>query len=341
LKKYSFFFAVLLFAGSLRATPKDSTIYFNLPDSVRAVQFTTVITLHNVDINKNFRASIHAGGGIIFDQRKGRRRILYVGDERSHPKASGADVRNIGLGAYNFNYAWKENTPYKILISIASDSATQTFIHSGYIFLPEEKKWKFLGCRRETWYHDRIKSYSIFIRKRKKAISNLLTTNVWFQRSNSSWKNVSADTSAQPLINLYSHIDSTYQRQLEVIQIEDSIAAGKTNATKNHNGIYYTMLKEGTGSQVTVTDTVVAHYKGYLFSDGTIFDQTKDKPATFPLNRLIKGWQIGLPLCKVGGKIKLLIPSDLAYSIRTRAAKIPPNSILVFEIEVVDTNPSQ
>ena len=73
--------------------------------------------------------------------------------------------------------------------------------------------------------------------------------------------------------------------------------------------------------------------------DGLVFDQTKDKPATFPLKQLIKGWQTGLPFCKVGGKIKIVIPSDLAYSIRTRAAKIPPNSILVFEIEVVDVKP--
>jgi len=73
-----------------------------------------------------------------------------------------------------------------------------------------------------------------------------------------------------------------------------------------------------------------------LFSDGTVFDQAKDKPATFPLKRLIRGWQIAAPLVKVGGKIKIVIPSGLAYSIRTRAAKIPPNSILVFEIEVVD-----
>jgi FKBP-type peptidyl-prolyl cis-trans isomerase len=56
---------------------------------------------------------------------------------------------------------------------------------------------------------------------------------------------------------------------------------------------------------------------------------------------LIRGWQIGVPLCKVGGKIRLVIPSNLAYSIRTRAAKIPPNSILVFEIEVVDAKSPQ
>ena len=87
---------------------------------------------------------------------------------------------------------------------------------------------------------------------------------------------------------------------------------------------------------VSVEDTVTIFYKGYLFSNGQVFDQTGEKPASFPLKRLIRGWQIAVPLLKVGGKIKLVIPSDLAYSIRTRAAKIPPNSILVFEIEVLD-----
>jgi FKBP-type peptidyl-prolyl cis-trans isomerase len=99
------------------------------------------------------------------------------------------------------------------------------------------------------------------------------------------------------------------------------------------------MMKEGTGKAVQATDTVKIFYKGYLFSDGTIFDQTTDSPRSFPLNRLIQGWQIGLPLLKTGGKIKLVIPSHLAYSIRTRSPKIPPNSTLVFEIEVVDATP--
>jgi FKBP-type peptidyl-prolyl cis-trans isomerase len=53
------------------------------------------------------------------------------------------------------------------------------------------------------------------------------------------------------------------------------------------------------------------------------------------LARLIKGWQVGLEGTRVGEKVKLLIPSGLAYSIRTRSPKIPPNSILVFEIETV------
>jgi FKBP-type peptidyl-prolyl cis-trans isomerase FkpA len=122
--------------------------------------------------------------------------------------------------------------------------------------------------------------------------------------------------------------------------VEKDIAAGKTDVKPYKEGIYYAMLKEGNGKPVAVTDTVSVFYKGYLYADGKVFDETKDKPARFRLGRLIKGWQTGLPLCNVGGKIKLVILSGQAYAIRTRAAKIPPNSILVFEIEVVDATPS-
>ena len=87
---------------------------------------------------------------------------------------------------------------------------------------------------------------------------------------------------------------------------------------------------------VNITDTVVIFYKGWLFSDGSVFDETKEKPATFPLSRLIRGWQIGVPQCKVGGKIRLFIPSGSAYGIRTFATDIPPNSTLVFDVEVVE-----
>jgi FKBP-type peptidyl-prolyl cis-trans isomerase len=94
-------------------------------------------------------------------------------------------------------------------------------------------------------------------------------------------------------------------------------------------------LKEGTGRSVSITDTITVFYKGYLLKDGTIFDQTKEKPATFPLNRLIKGWQLGLSQANLGSKIQLIIPSGLAYTIRSRSPLIPPNSVLVFEIELI------
>ena len=137
-----------------------------------------------------------------------------------------------------------------------------------------------------------------------------------------------------PVIDFYKNADSAKQAAIDRQLILDYIAVGKLDTTGSKDGVFYEMIKEGEGSQVLVSDTVVAYYTGSLLN-GTVFDGTKEKPATFPLGRLIKGWQTGLSLCKAGGKIRLIIPSGMAYSIRSRSAKIPPNSILVFNIEVV------
>ena len=139
------------------------------------------------------------------------------------------------------------------------------------------------------------------------------------------------------MINLLSHVDSIIQFQREKLIIEKAISEGKTDVKENHEGVYYKIITPGTGRQVSMTDTVTINYRLTLFQDTAIIDQSRDTPATFPLNRLIKGWQIGVPLSKVGGRIKLVIPSMHAYSIRTRSPRIPPNSILEFEIEVLDT----
>lgn len=159
-----------------------------------------------------------------------------------------------------------------------------------------------------------------------------------FQPATASYGQVFTRTAVAqaPVIDLYKNADSAVQAAKDKIAILDAIAAGSLDTSGSKDGVYYQMIKEGNGTNVLVSDTVVAFYKGALLN-GQVFDETKYKPATFPLNRLIKGWQLGLPLCKTGGKIRLIIPSALAYSIRTRSPKIPPNSVLVFDIEVVET----
>jgi FKBP-type peptidyl-prolyl cis-trans isomerase len=119
--------------------------------------------------------------------------------------------------------------------------------------------------------------------------------------------------------------------------ILEAVAAKKIDTTGSKEGVFYQILKEGDGDYVSVNDTVTVYYKGSLLKDGSIFDQTKDKPATFPLKRLIRGWQIAVPMCKAGGKIRIIIPSGLAYTIRSRSKDIPPNSVLVFDIEVLSS----
>ncbi|KAK6033605.1 dethiobiotin synthase [Ostertagia ostertagi] len=142
-----------------------------------------------------------------------------------------------------------------------------------------------------------------------------------------------------PVIDFYRNADSAVQAATDKRLIAERIANGKLDTTGSVGGVFYKMLKEGTGRNIKVTDTVIAYYKGSLLN-GTVFDQTIEKPASFPLGRLIKGWQIGLPVCRIGGKIQLIIPSNLGYGIRSRSSKIPVNSVLVFEIEVVDAKRS-
>jgi hypothetical protein len=144
----------------------------------------------------------------------------------------------------------------------------------------------------------------------------------------------------KPMIDFTKDADSLSLAQKDIAQIKATVAAGIIDTTGSVGGVYYKIVKEGTGSFVNVTDTVTVFYKGTLLKDGSIFDQTKDKPARFPLQRLIKGWQIGVPKCRVGGTIKIIIPAGIAYGMRTRSKAIPPNSVLVFEIEVVKAEPA-
>jgi len=107
----------------------------------------------------------------------------------------------------------------------------------------------------------------------------------------------------------------------------------KTTAT----GLKYQVLKNGTGKvSPKATDTVKVHYHGTLL-DGTVFDSSVDRgePISFPLNAVIPGWTEGLQLMKVGDKFKFEIPANLAYGERSPSPKIPPNSPLVFEVELL------
>lgn len=102
------------------------------------------------------------------------------------------------------------------------------------------------------------------------------------------------------------------------------------------SGLQYKVEKEGEGKTPTKTDTVKAHYKGTLI-DGTQFDSSYDRgqPAEFPVQGVIPGWSEALQLMKVGAKYKLFVPPELAYGASGRPG-IPANSVLVFEVELVD-----
>lgn len=97
-------------------------------------------------------------------------------------------------------------------------------------------------------------------------------------------------------------------------------------------------IEEGTGATVQPGATITAHYTGALCKNGVIFQSSHDfgKAITFGLSQVIKGWTEGVPGMKVGGMRRLIIPSEMAYGSARAASNIPPNSDLVFDIELVN-----
>ena len=103
------------------------------------------------------------------------------------------------------------------------------------------------------------------------------------------------------------------------------------------DGLQYLILTNGTGAIPTASDTVTVNYRGTLI-DGTEFDSSykRGQPASFQVGGVIHGWTEALEKMPVGSKWKLFIPSDLAYG-EAGQRGIPPNAVLVFEVELLDT----
>ncbi|MBA3962272.1 MAG: FKBP-type peptidyl-prolyl cis-trans isomerase [Chthoniobacterales bacterium] len=120
---------------------------------------------------------------------------------------------------------------------------------------------------------------------------------------------------------------------LEANKAKDGV---KTTAS----GLQYKVEKEGSGPLPKATDTVKVNYRGTTI-DGKEFDSSykRNEPATFPVNRVIKGWTEALQLMKVGSKYHLVIPSDLAYGERGAGQDIGPDSTLVFDVELLGIEP--
>ena len=129
---------------------------------------------------------------------------------------------------------------------------------------------------------------------------------------------------------------------------EENIAEGAAFLAKNKkndgvvetaSGLQYQILEPGEGENPKATDSVTVHYRGTLL-DGTEFDSShkRGQPATFPLNGVIAGWTEGVQLVKPGGKIRLFIPSSLAYGDRGAPPTIKPGAALIFDVELISIN---
>jgi peptidyl-prolyl cis-trans isomerase A (cyclophilin A) len=123
-----------------------------------------------------------------------------------------------------------------------------------------------------------------------------------------------------------------WQQRLREVGVEQ--ASG--DLTRSAEGALYETLKPGDGAKPTLNDGVRAHYTGWLL-DGTKFDSSRDRgePATFPLNGVVRGWQVMLSDMPVGERRVFILPPELGYGQRGAPPRIPPNAPLIFDVELL------
>ncbi len=125
------------------------------------------------------------------------------------------------------------------------------------------------------------------------------------------------------------------QDELDDQIIQDYINQHNLDAEAGASGLYYVINDEGSGEHPSLNAVVEVLYVGEL-TNGNVFDETSgNSPVSFPLQNLIEGWEIGIPLIKKGGNITLLIPSRIGYGSKAHYG-IPANSVLIFDITLVD-----
>ncbi|KPX66669.1 FKBP-type peptidyl-prolyl cis-trans isomerase / Macrophage infectivity potentiator [Pseudomonas amygdali pv. photiniae] len=148
----------------------------------------------------------------------------------------------------------------------------------------------------------------------------------------------------EELVEAFSALQKRSEERLAKMS-EEASAAGKKFLEENGkkdgvvttaSGLQYQIIKKADGAQPKPTDVVTVHYEGKLI-DGKVFDSSVERgsPIDLPVGGVIPGWVEGLQLMHVGEKIKLFIPSDLAYGAQSPSPAIPANSVLVFDLELL------
>jgi FKBP-type peptidyl-prolyl cis-trans isomerase FklB len=155
---------------------------------------------------------------------------------------------------------------------------------------------------------------------------------------------MSAEEMRSTVMGLRQRVAAAQQKALKE-QGDKNLAEGKAFLAENGkkkgvktlpSGLQYRVLSEGTGKTPKKSDTVTVHYRGTLV-DGTEFDSSiaRGQPATFKVDGVIPGWTEALQLMKEGAKWQIFIPPELAYGERGVPSHIPPQSVLIFEVELI------
>ena len=334
------FFALSLFLICLKATAanKDSAIVYNLPDSIRGVSFIADVNVSSAGPKKVYAGLATKHVRLVLEKKKRKAEVSFEFPSLAHIITTGLHTEK-ERGKIEWKFNWQFNATYKLLVVTAVDTAENFSLHSGYIYLPDEQKWKLIGTCRINGERLPLTDLKAVKSTGKKNSVDVLFSNVMVQPATGLWRRLDDLQAAAPPPFL-SNVDSTEQFSIDKNIIESAIASGITDVAQNIEGVYYKIINAGTGEHFTVNDSITAKYQLRIFGTSEVISGSETETYTFLLKGLIKAWQLAVPLIQIGGKIKLVIPSGLAYSIRTRAPKIPPNSILEFYVEVLDTKPN-
>jgi FKBP-type peptidyl-prolyl cis-trans isomerase len=159
-------------------------------------------------------------------------------------------------------------------------------------------------------------------------------------------KSLLSDEETNQIRQEFSRQIQESRNQKMAVQSEKNLKDGEAFLVENKkkegivttdSGLQYKVLKKGDGPNPLATDKVTVHYRGTLL-DGTEFDSSykRGQPASFQVGGVIRGWTEALQLMNVGSKYQLFIPSDLAYGQRGAGQRIGPNSMLIFDVELLN-----
>ncbi|WP_316817824.1 FKBP-type peptidyl-prolyl cis-trans isomerase [Pedobacter nyackensis] len=134
--------------------------------------------------------------------------------------------------------------------------------------------------------------------------------------------------------------DSVTQLEIDDEIIAKYLVDSAVTMTKHNSGLYYKIIRPGEGAQVGQTDTIFGNYTMKILKDSVLLSKSVDSTFRFTLPGYFEGWKIGVSLIKVGGSIRLIVPSPLAYQQREVVSpKIAPNSILDITLDIDSVKP--
>jgi FKBP-type peptidyl-prolyl cis-trans isomerase FkpA len=303
---------------------------YKVPDSVKAIGFCTEVKLQkNSKTQKINLRTTNNSLNVNIISNKIQVSFSYIGKDKAKIMAQG-----LGTQYTQNSFLWETQKfsyeSYKLYIKTAIDSFGKVTLHSGYIFLPNQKKWKLLG----TFVTDELTTIPFAQIKSDGSKNDFKEMNIAMLQTNNNWKKLDSSVTFQPpQLWVFADIDSIRQQKNEEREIAEKYDLSDFNYKQ---GILFKVTKDATGERVKETDTIYFKVKCWRVSDEALVFYFTKTILHSHFEDFIEGFKIGLKECAVGTQITMLIPSGKAYGIKTNEARVPPNTSLLFEVEIID-----